>query len=100
MHSWCHFVLQLNPDPLVHELYEKKMAPPNTPYYKRDVAILKMREEYFAFHTEPMKVYPQIKETYTEKEKCDLTEVVIFPPEYCYVALPWASPYKEAIAIA
>ncbi|PNF16094.1 hypothetical protein B7P43_G03278 [Cryptotermes secundus] len=98
--SYSVGLFALNPDPLVHELYEKKMAPPNTPYYKRDVAILKMRKEYFAFHTEPMKVYPQIRETYTEEEKCELTEVVIFPPEYCYVALPWASPYKEAIAIA
>jgi len=92
--------LQLNTDPVVHELYEKKMAPPNKPYYNRDVALVKMRKEHFAFHTEPLKVYPQIRETYTEKEKCDLTEVVIFSPEYCYIALPWASPYKEAIAIA
>jgi hypothetical protein len=76
------------------------MAPPNTPYYKRDAAILKIRKEYFAFHTEPMNVYPQIMETYTEKEKCDLTEVVILTPEYCYVVLPRASPYKEATAIA
>jgi hypothetical protein len=76
------------------------MAPPNTPYYKRDAAIIKMRREYFAFHTEPMKVYPQIRETYTDRETCEITEVVIFPPEYCYVALPWASPYKEATAIA
>jgi hypothetical protein len=92
-------VLQLNPDPLVHELYERKMAPPNTPYYKRDVGVLKMRRKYFAFNTEPMQVYPQIMETYTEREKCDLTEVVILLPEYCYIVLPWASPYKEATAI-
>jgi hypothetical protein len=91
---------QLNPDPVVHELYEKKMAPPNTPYYKRELALVKMRKERFAFHTESLKVYAQIRETYTEKEMCDLTEVIIFPPEYCYIALPWASPYKEAVAIA
>jgi hypothetical protein len=76
------------------------MAPPNTPYYKREVALDKMRKEYFAFHTEPLKVYSQIMETYTEKEKCELTEVLIIPPEYCYFVLPWASPYKEATAIA
>jgi hypothetical protein len=92
--------LQRNPDPLVHELYEKKMAPPNRPYYNREVALDKMRKERFAFHTETVKVYKQIGEIYTEKEKCDLTEVIIFAPEYDYIILPWASPYKEAIAIA
>ncbi|XP_069696649.1 ionotropic receptor 75a-like [Periplaneta americana] len=76
------------------------MAPPNTPYYTRDVAFSKMKKENFAFHSEPLKVYPQLEEIFNEKDKCDLTEVVIFPPEYCYIALPWGSPYKEAIAIA
>ncbi|XP_021938008.1 uncharacterized protein LOC110838760 [Zootermopsis nevadensis] len=90
----------LNPDPLVHELYEKKMAPPNRPYYKREVGLDKMRKDYFAFHTEPLNVYPMIRDTYTEKEKCDLTEVEILHPEYCFMAIPWASPYKEAITIA
>jgi hypothetical protein len=75
------------------------MAPPNTPYYEREVALVKMRTENFAFHTEALQVYPYITETYTEKAKCDLTEVEIFPPENCYVVVPRASPYKEAIAI-
>jgi len=92
--------LQLNKDPLVHELYQKKMAPPNQAYYSRDVALAKMRKENFAFHTEALKVFPEIEDTFSEKEKCDLSEVLIFPPEKCYLPIPWGSPYKEMFSVA
>ena len=92
--------MQLNSDPLVHELYQKKMAPPNRPYYPRDVALIKMKKERFAYHTESLKIFPEIQDTFSEKDKCDLTEVLIFPPEKCYLAIPWGSPYKEAFSIA
>jgi hypothetical protein len=92
--------LQLNKDPLVQELYQKKMAPPNQAYYSRDVALSKMRKERFAFHTEALKVFREIEDTFSEKEKCDLSEVLIFPPEKCYLAIPWGSPHKEMFSVA
>jgi hypothetical protein len=91
---------QLNKDPLVHELYQKKMAPPNQAYYSSNVALAKMRKERFAFHTEALKVFPEIDDTFTEKEKCDLSEVLIFPPEKCYIPIPWGSPLKEMFSVA
>ncbi|GFG32486.1 hypothetical protein Cfor_04319 [Coptotermes formosanus] len=90
----------LNKDPLVQELYQKKMAPPNQAYYSRDVALSKMRKERFAFHTEALKVFREIEDTFSEKEKCDLSEVLIFPPEKCYLAIPWGSPHKEMFSVA
>jgi hypothetical protein len=92
--------LQLNKDPLVHELYQKKMAPPNQAYYSRDIALGKMRKGHFVFHTEALKVFPEIEDTFSEKEKCELSEVLIFPPEKCYLAIPWGSPYKEPFSVA
>ena len=76
------------------------MAPPNQAYYSRNVALVKMRKENFAFHTEALKVFPEIEATFSEKEKCDLSEVLIFPPEKCYLAIPWGSPYKEMFSVA
>jgi hypothetical protein len=92
--------LQLNKDPLVHELYQKKMAPPNQAYYSRDIALDKLRKGRFVFHTEALKVFSEIQDTFSEKQKCELSEVLIFPPEKCYLAIPWGSPYKEAFSVA
>ncbi|PSN32158.1 Ionotropic receptor 75x [Blattella germanica] len=90
----------LNSDPLIHELYKKKMAPPHQAYWARDVALRKMRKEYFAFHTEAIKVYPEIEDNFTPKEKCELSEVLVFVPEKCYNPIPWGSPHKEAFTFA
>ncbi|PSN32928.1 hypothetical protein C0J52_23627 [Blattella germanica] len=63
-------------------------------------ALKKMRKERFAFHCESLKVFPEIEDTFSDKQKCELTEILIFPPEKCYLAIPWGSPYKEAFSIA
>ena len=76
------------------------MAPPHQAYFPRDVALVKMRKEYFAFHTEAIKVFSEIEDTFTDKEKCELSEVLIFVPEKCYVPIPWGSPHKEAMTFA
>ena len=75
------------------------MSPPHRTYYSMEMALDKMRKEPFAFHTEPLRMYPQIKSTFTETEVCALTEVVMFTPEHCYTVIPWGSPYKELIAL-
>ncbi|KAJ9573978.1 hypothetical protein L9F63_008636 [Diploptera punctata] len=88
---------ELSNDPLVQELFEKKMAPPKKGYFSREIGLEKVLREKFAFHTEAINVYPTIEQTFTDKAKCDLTEILIFPIERGYMPVPWGSPHKERI---
>jgi hypothetical protein len=87
----------MNTDPLVQKLYEKKMAPPHTGYFSREVGLHKVLTEPFVFHTEAINVYNTIEETFTEQAKCDLTEILIFPIQKCYPFIPRTSPLKELL---
>ncbi|KAJ4446853.1 hypothetical protein ANN_13552 [Periplaneta americana] len=88
---------ELSNDPLVQELYHKKMAPPKKGYFSREIGLHKVHTELFAFHTEAINVYPMIEQTFSDKGKCDLTEILIFPIERGYMPVPWGSPHKERI---
>ncbi|XP_069694845.1 ionotropic receptor 75a-like [Periplaneta americana] len=96
-YNMLHF--KTNEDPLVQELYRGKMAPPNNAFYSYDVGFNKMRRERFVFHTEALKMYSSIQSTFSEKDECDLTEVIIFLPQKYYLAIPWESPYKEMFSV-
>jgi hypothetical protein len=87
----------MNTDPLVHELYQKKMAPPHTGYFSREMGLQKVLNEPFVFHTEAITVYSDIEKMFTDQAKCDLTEILIFPVEKCYPFVPRTSPLKELL---
>ncbi|KAJ9573976.1 hypothetical protein L9F63_008634, partial [Diploptera punctata] len=84
-------------DPLVQELIRKKMSPPTTAFFPREVGLRKMLTELFVFHTETNNIYPIIEKTFPEQAKCDLTEVLVFPVDRGYMPVPWGSLYKERI---
>ncbi|PSN32159.1 Ionotropic receptor 75v [Blattella germanica] len=88
---------ELSNDPLVQELFQKKMAPPKKGYFSRELGLHKVLTGLFAFHTEAINVYPTIEATFTDQAKCDLTEILIFPIERGYMPVPWGSPHKERI---
>ncbi|XP_069694846.1 uncharacterized protein [Periplaneta americana] len=73
------------------------MAPPKKGYFSREIGLHKVHTELFAFHTEAINVYPMIEQTFSDKGKCDLTEILIFPIERGYMPVPWGSPHKERI---
>ena len=85
----------MNTDPLVHELYMKKMSPPHRGYYSREEGLSKVLHEKFAYHAEVINIYKDIEDTFTDEAKCDLTELLIFPIEPCYPFIPKSSPLKE-----
>jgi hypothetical protein len=87
----------MNTDPLVHELYQKKMAPPHKAYFSREMGLQKILNERFVFHTEAINVYSDIEKMFTDQAKCDLTEILIFPVEKCYPFVPRTSPLKELL---
>jgi len=88
---------QMSADPLVQELYRKKMAPPHTGYYSRGTGLHKVLTEPFVLHTEVIHVYKDIEATFTDQAICDLTEIFIFPPHKCYPFVPRTSPLKELL---
>jgi hypothetical protein len=87
----------MNSDPLVQKLYEKKMAPPHTGYFSREMGLHKMLTEPFVFHTEAINVYNEIEKTFTEQAKCDLTEIQVLAIQQCYPFVPRTSPLKELL---
>jgi len=88
---------QMSTDPLVQELYRKKMAPPHTGYYSRGTGLHKVLTEPFILHTEAIHVYNDIEATFTDQAICDLTEILIFPTHKCYPFIPRSSPLKELL---
>ncbi|PSN29963.1 Ionotropic receptor 75y [Blattella germanica] len=87
-------------DPLIHILYTKKIFPqkqqaPNE--YRIDIGVKKMKDEPFIFHGEQIGAYPFIDATFTDVEKCALTEIRIFPSMVgpVYTMVQKGSPYKE-----
>lgn len=87
----------MNSDPLVQELYQKKMAPPHTGYFSREKGLQKLLTEHFVFHTEAISVYKVIEDTFPEQAKCDLTEIQVLPIQPCYPFVPRTSPLKELL---
>jgi hypothetical protein len=88
---------QMSADPLVQELYRKKMAPPHTGYFSRDTGLHKVLTEPFVLHTEGVHAYRDIEATFPDQAKCDLTEILIFPAHKCYPFVPRPSPLKELL---
>nr|CAD7440453.1 unnamed protein product [Timema bartmani] len=93
---------QMNKDPLIQELYRKKMTSPyhhnKHAYYSIEQGIQKVLMEEFAFHTEAVRAYPTIEKTFPDNKKCGLNEILLFPVEMGYMPFPYSSPYKKIIS--
>jgi len=87
----------------VHILYKKKVFPPTQSYpnaYRVDIGVKKIKDEPFVFQVELIQAYPHIDKTFTDSEKCALTEIRIFTyvPEPVYALVQKGSPYKHLFA--
>jgi hypothetical protein len=94
---------QQSTNPLVHILYKKKVFPPtqsspNT--YRVDIGVKKMKDESFVFQVEQIQAYPHIDRTFTDSEKCALTEIRLFTSmaEPVFALVQKGSPYKQLLA--
>jgi hypothetical protein len=87
-------------DPAMKELYNKKMKSPKSsvPYaFTLDTAIQKLRNEPFAIHDEAIALYPLIEQTFSNEDKCAITEIELFPPEMTYTVIQKKSPYRRLL---
>jgi len=87
----------------VHILYKKKVFPPTQSYpntYRVDIGVKKMKDEPFVFQVEQLQAYPHIHRTFTDSQKCDLTEIPLFTsvPEPVFAMVQKGSPYKYLLA--
>ncbi|XP_052132245.1 ionotropic receptor 75a-like, partial [Frankliniella occidentalis] len=62
--------------------------------------IKKVRFERFAFQVETNEGYREILDTFTEPEKCDLSELELFPAAPMVFCTSEKSPYREALSRA
>jgi hypothetical protein len=63
--------------------------------FSREVAVKKMRDEAFAIQGEAISLYPLIEDTFSESEKCALSEVEAFTSEMLYTIIQKGSPYRK-----
>jgi hypothetical protein len=65
-----------------------------------DIGVKKMKDEPFVFQVEQIQAYPHIDSTFTDSEKCALTEIPLFAsmagPTFALVQK--GSPYKHILA--
>lgn len=65
--------------------------------YDPFVGVEKMRTQLFAFQVEAASAYKAVAETFTEEEKCSLSEITILRLGITSVTVERNSPYKELV---
>lgn len=85
--------------PILNKVYEKKIRPQGDKGWIYDpfVGVEKIRTELFAFQVESAAAYKGISRTYTESEKCSLSEIHVLRLAVTTVTVERNSPYKELV---
>ncbi|CAH0724246.1 unnamed protein product, partial [Brenthis ino] len=87
-------------DPVALELYRKKIVT-NTEYnfFKPDYGMQLVKAGGFAYHVDSVSAYRIMRETFSEREICDVHEIYLYPPQGMAAALQKNSPYREHVVI-
>lgn len=82
---------------LLNRIYDQKIRPQGNDGWVYDpfVGVEKIRTQLFAFQVESASAYKAIAETYTEDEKCGLSEIHALRLAITTVTVERNSPYKE-----
>lgn len=82
---------------LLNRIYDHKIRPQGAEGWIYDpfIGVEKIRTELFAFQVESASAYKAIAETYTEDEKCGLSEIHVLRLAITTVTVERNSPYKE-----
>lgn len=83
--------------PILNKVYDAKIRPmgENGWIYNPFDGIEKIRTEMFAFQVESSSAYRAVAHTYTENEKCSLSEIHLLRLAVTTVTVERNSPYKE-----
>jgi len=86
----------------VKKLYSRKVYPtsqslPNE--FSLDVAVTKMRDEAFAIQGDAVSLYPMIDKTFSNTDKCSLSEIEALRSEIIYTVIQKGSPYRKIFTL-
>ncbi|XP_022814472.1 glutamate [NMDA] receptor subunit 1-like [Spodoptera litura] len=88
-----------SPEKSTQQLYRHKILPQGERAYHSVVdGIARVRTGFFAFQVEKSSGYDIIKQTFTEREKCSLSEIEAFKPPLVAVPMKKHSGYRELFA--
>lgn len=95
--GYNHYYYTVENIPILNNLYEKKIRPmgKNGWIYSPFVGVEKIRTELFAFQVESQAAYKAVAQTYTEPEKCSLSEIHLLRMSVTTINVERNSPYKE-----
>lgn len=84
---------------ILNKIYDAKVRPQGKDGWIYDpfVGVEKIRTELFAFQVESASAYKAVAQTYTESEKCSLSEIHLLRLAVTTVTVERNSPYKELI---
>lgn len=82
---------------ILNRVYDKKIQPMGKAGWIYDpfVGVEKIRTEMFAFQVESPAAYKAVANTYTESEKCSLTEIHLLRLAVTTMTVERNNPYKE-----
>jgi hypothetical protein len=86
----------------VKKLYSRKVYPPSQLLpneYSLEVAITKMRDEAFAIQGEAVSLYQIIEDTFSDTDKCSLSEIEVLKSEVIYTVIQKGSPYRKLFTL-
>lgn len=67
-------------------------------YYRKEIYSIIYEFKDFAYYVEMGLAYKVMRDTFTEAEICDISEIQLFPDQYLVGMLPKGSPLHDAIA--
>lgn len=83
-------------NPYMKIINDKKIKP-KSEYLSAKNGVKKLKRGRYVFFTDPGTTYWLINDVFTEREKCDLTELPINRPEAAAYLIQKNSPYKKLI---
>nr|ARO70551.1 antennal ionotropic receptor IR7d.3 [Dendrolimus punctatus] len=90
---------QRTTDPVAIELYKKKIAySKHYNFFEPDKGMALVKQGGFAFHLDNIIAYRFMQKQFTEREICELRDVILYPPQKMAAAVAKRSPYKEHMA--
>nr|CAD7391992.1 unnamed protein product [Timema cristinae] len=97
--EYNHVYLTESLDPVIMNLVKNKLSDKKVNQYcSPDKGIERVQHGMFAFQVDKALAYKLISDTFTERDKCGLMEVELFPLPLMSLATVRGSPYKEFIA--
>ncbi|XP_052132954.1 ionotropic receptor 75a-like [Frankliniella occidentalis] len=96
-YSYNRAVFPSSADPLTAQLYRGKILPawPEGGFFSVSDGVRRVRRGGFAFYSEDSSLYTPIQNTFSDDEKCSLSEVELNPAFVTAATLAKSSPYKE-----